>query len=672
MRSLLSCILMLPLLLCASQIDSLRTELVSASDDQRYDLLLSMAKVWLPEHPDSALQVARDVLDATAQREESVLRTTALVCAADASRLLHHYAAAQAGFSEALEHPQHLTDEQQAYIYNALGNISEELCDFDAALRYHLQSLAVNRRMRLAKGEAGALNNIGNIYFNLGNTTKARDYYLQSLAIKQEMGDSLAIAGSLGNLGNICFSEGEYDAAMEYYHQAEALLIQLNNTDMMALFLNNLGNLYGEMQEYDRAREQFQQALEYYEDAGDYRGMARTRYNLGNCLYYQQDAAQAEQCFSAALEQAQQIGYRDISLAALLSLANLAQEQHHEAVALKHLRDYIAIKDSVYSEETNSAVAELQMQYEMEKQNREKEQYRLAAERQKNTNLQLVIGLLLLLGVALFVLWRYRSKARLNETLQREVEKAVQKQQEQQQIIVHQANLTALGEMAAGIAHEINQPLQNISLSAEAMELALNDAEPEMEYLRKKLHYVYQDIQRIHTIADHISLFSSQQATEIKQPFDINDSITNALFMMRKPYQLDGITLHNQLADDIPPVMGNSYKVEQMVLNLLSNARHALQENAACIQDRREVTLRSYWQHNSAVIEVQDTGCGIAPEIRERIFHPFFTTKEVGQGSGLGLSISYGIAREMGGTVLLASPADPTIFRITLPLWEDV
>ncbi len=669
-RALVIVLMLAPIIIFATLVDSLKMELAHADDDQRCSLMLQLASLWMDSAPDSAITILDSAITTLRLSTDTSQLITALIKAGDASRLMHHYAAAQTYFQEALTYNVDESSPQQAYIFNALGNISEELCNFDSALGYHLSSLATNLELEDLTGEAGAMNNIGNIYFNLGNTVKAEEYYRQSLKIKEELGDSLAIAGSLGNLGNISFQRGEYPKALEYYNQAKAIMTRQKDTEALALFLNNLGNLYGEMQEYQRAREHFEQSLAYYRDAQNKRGIARTLYNLGNCSYYQKEPELAKTYFLQALDDAKEIGSKDILVAAFLSMANLEEEQNHPAAALRYHRQYTALKDSIYSEETNTAVSELQMQYEMEKQNREKERYRLAAEKQKNANLRLAIGLMAVFGAGLFIFWQYRTKVHINCLLRDEIAKAVQTQKDQQQIIVHQANLTALGEMAAGIAHEINQPLQNISLSAENMEFSLSDSPPDADYLREKISYIFQDIARIRTIAEHISLFSSEQASELHQPFDINESITNALFMMRKQYELDGIHLQRDLASDIPPVMGNSYKTEQIVLNMLTNARDALRGDGVCIPPEKKVVVRSFVQDDSAVIEVQDSGCGISAKIRDRIFHPFFTTKEVGQGSGLGLSISYGIAREMGGSVELVSAANPTIFRILLPLWE--
>lgn len=145
--------------------------------------------------------------------------------------------------------------------------------------------------------------------------------------------------------------------------------------------------------------------------------------------------------------------------------------------------------------------------------------------------------------------------------------------------------------------------------------------------------------------------------------------------MVEKQYTKQGIEIKLDLQTDLPQISGNPYKYEQVVLNLLSNAKDAVIEKEKEFGDeyKKEIIIRSYRRNSNVFMEMEDNGIGIPKDIRSKIFMPFYTTKKFGEGQGLGLSISLGIIKEMGGQIYLNSKIiDRTIIYINIPVWKRI
>ena len=236
--------------------------------------------------------------------------------------------------------------------------------------------------------------------------------------------------------------------------------------------------------------------------------------------------------------------------------------------------------------------------------------------------------------------------------------------------LIHSDRLVGLGEMASGIAHEINQPLNTISMVMDNIlsEIA-TDEKAATDYILRKSTKIFDNITRIKNIIDHIRVFSRNHDDYIITDFNINSSIENAISMISEQFKHNGIDLRLELDDQLPHIKGNTYKFEQVILNLLSNAKDALQEkeNQQKSSFEKIIKIKSYTGNSLIFVEVSDTGTGISPENINQVLLPFFTTKETGKGTGLGLSVSYQIIQEMRGTIEFSSILSAgTTIKITL------
>ncbi|MBN1198737.1 MAG: PAS domain S-box protein, partial [Bacteroidales bacterium] len=241
---------------------------------------------------------------------------------------------------------------------------------------------------------------------------------------------------------------------------------------------------------------------------------------------------------------------------------------------------------------------------------------------------------------------------------------------EQQQIQTER--MASLGEMATGIAHEINQPLNNISLGLDNLLTEIRQ-HPEIDpvYFEKKSTRIFDNIERISYIIDHIRTFSRGQDDLIRISFSINDSIRNGVSMISEQFKQKGINLILGLDDQIDPVVGNTYQFEQVILNLLLNAKDAIDEKRKLTTNdfAKEIRIESFQKNRTIVVEVKDNGIGMTPDSMNMVMFPFYTTKESGKGTGLGLSISLGIIKELNGTIEVESTySKGTTLRIIVPV----
>jgi histidine kinase len=236
----------------------------------------------------------------------------------------------------------------------------------------------------------------------------------------------------------------------------------------------------------------------------------------------------------------------------------------------------------------------------------------------------------------------------------------ITKRLEVEQQLIQASKMATLGEMATGVAHELNQPLSVIKLASGFFLKKLESGEPiEEAILRTLAEQTNSHIQRATRIINHMREFGHKSSLD-KGRVNVNEVLHKAFEIFSQQLKIRGIDVHFYLAPDVPDILADSGRLEQVFINLLLNARDAIEEKErmSAHQDpsleapgKQQIELRSRCENGSVVVEVEDTGAGIPAAVREKIFEPFFTTKEVGKGTGLGLSISYGIIKDCGGTV---------------------
>lgn len=237
----------------------------------------------------------------------------------------------------------------------------------------------------------------------------------------------------------------------------------------------------------------------------------------------------------------------------------------------------------------------------------------------------------------------------------------------------HTERMAGIGEFATGMAHEINQPLNTISLAFDNIMFSLENNTLTETYLKTKINKVFDNITRIKNIIDHVKTFSRDQNDFIQSDFDVNKSIRNSISMISEQMKQKEINLTFNPEEYIPNLKGNSYRFEQVIINMLINAKDAIEEKKKknCKDFKKNIDISTKLIDKQVIIEVKDNGYGIKSEDIEKVLIPFYTTKPPGKGTGLGLSISYGIIKELGGEIDIQSiPQRETTILIKIPLPE--
>ncbi|MFQ5841700.1 MAG: PAS domain-containing sensor histidine kinase [Thermodesulfobacteriota bacterium] len=246
-------------------------------------------------------------------------------------------------------------------------------------------------------------------------------------------------------------------------------------------------------------------------------------------------------------------------------------------------------------------------------------------------------------------------------------------EKKQMEIQLIQADkMASLGELAAGVAHEINNPLSGILSNAEFLQEEIpDDSEEQQEEIRE----IVENSQRIKTIVQDLLNFSRQRDSRTYTTLDISSVITSSLNLTEHQIQLDRIKIVKEIGATLPFVRGSFNQIEQVFINLLSNARYALNQKYPDPHEDKTLLIRTAQVEENGRkyvrVEFHDRGIGIPEGDMDKIFNPFYTSKEQGQGTGLGLSISYNIIQEHKGTIRFDSKeGEYTKVTVDLPVYE--
>jgi len=540
-------------------------------------------------------------------------------------------------------------------IYDCMGYINRNFKLYESALVYFHFTLP----LRLKNGKhietAGTLNLTGDVFYDLQKYDSALYYYREALKYAEKSNEKVSnnIVGywgnihsfTLQNIGKTYQAIGDQKLALNFFLQAlkepDEKKDLLNVMELTLL----LGEYYTRTGEYDLAKEYINKSFDAANKLnlpGDPERLIKLKINI----------------------------YRN------LADIKLIYGQYKEA--FKYFKTYATIEDSLFHSDYENQRAEFQILYNMELKEIQNEILKkdntiqqLKLEKQKlNQQLLLLLLILTVIGLSVYI-YRYKLKIRINRQLKEDIKKAIENQQKQQQIIVHQSGLTSLGEMATGIAQEIGRPMNDLSEALDRIDHHTKLKKTSEPVINDMVAIIHTGLKKMNLIVNHIQNFTSKQKSEIYEKFNINTVIRNALSMVKTQYENHLINLKTALDNNLPEIRGNPYKLEQVIVNLLNNARDAVEERAKIEnQDfRKKITLTTIQSKQKIIIEVKDNGIGIPEKDYLNIFKPFYTTKELGKGTGLGLSISQAIIEEFNGTInVYPGEMGSAKFRITIPM----
>ena len=595
-------------------------------------------------------------------------------------------------YTEALRWAKTGKDQAQlAKIHNNIGNLYLKIGSFGRSLKHYQDALDIKRGINDPAELANALMNLSLFYLKTGSYDRGLEYQFQALKIREKGDDLSALAAVYSSISIGYRHLKDYPKAFEYNRKALAIQQKLNNPAKIASLYNNLGVLYFTTGDLNQAKQAYLKSYELKKSSEDKHSVLASLVNLGSLSLDLKQLAECKRWLDLAAELEPSLQSYEI----IRNLAKLRADYYQATGAYKdavtQLKLYHSISDSLSSLEKARQLNELEVRYEVEEKQRNidlltRNNLLNARELKNSVRMRnyLYLILALILVAMLLGLWRYLSVLRLskklyaaqadlnamNRDLEKRVETEVEIRQSQEQKALRQSRLALLGELAAGISHELNQPMQTLSFTLENIKSAFQDDSLDASYLERKLKLLFEDITRMQNVINHIRCFSKPQEEGEDSRFDLKPSIQNAVEMVSDQFQRLGIALELDLPEADLRLRGNSFQFEQVILNLLTNARDAIRQQSSGQASRRGIiSIRAAQQGDRVIIRVSDNGCGVPTELGDQIFEIFFSTKDLEQGTGLGLAISKStLARMKGGISYTSTPGSGTEFTIDLPI----
>ncbi|MEM5788180.1 MAG: ATP-binding protein [Syntrophobacteraceae bacterium] len=236
--------------------------------------------------------------------------------------------------------------------------------------------------------------------------------------------------------------------------------------------------------------------------------------------------------------------------------------------------------------------------------------------------------------------------------------------------LIQASKLKSLGEMSAGIAHELNQPLNAIKMASEYLDMMIeNKSTIPQDQLQQVVSGISTQVDRAADIITTLRAFG-KKADLSKERVDINKPVRGVLSIVGRQFELENINIRLDLTDELPRILAHDNRLQQVFFNLVTNARDAINEKNEALDLKMNglILIRSYHDGSRVFVEVEDNGAGIPESVRNKIFEPFFSTKETSHDMGLGLAISYRIVKDYNGDIEVRSrEGDGTVFCLSFP-----
>jgi signal transduction histidine kinase len=583
---------------------------------------------------------------------------------------------------------------------NRLGSILRFTSNYSQALQMHFGSLKLAESINDQEGVARTLNNIGILYLEQKDSKKAIEYFRKTQAVAQQIPDQNLAQIAMVNIATNFALLNQLDSALTYVQTAYDLANNSKSSTTNTLLIS-LGNIYYRMGRYPLSLKYYRLSLPYLKAVENNRLLSQTYFEmaqvfkgmnrLDSCFYYARQALELSQA-------ANNVKYTFEAGSLLSSLYDSTDKNR----AYYYFRLAAAAKDSMFSQEKVKQVQNLSF-------NEQLRQQELIATQEAYENRQKIGGLLGVLGVFLivaFVLYRNNLiKQKANKLLQRQkeeinlqrdkAEKALTELKATQNQLIQSEKLASLGELTAGIAHEIQNPLNFVNnfseLSVELIEecpLPPNGETDEtwipdtpfggwgafLADLKQNLEKINLHGKRASSIVKGM-LEHSRASTGVKELTDMNKLADEYLRLSYHGIRAKDSNFNSDYKTDfdenLPKIEVIPQEIGRVLLNLINNAFYAVNERAEKeeINYQPKVTVTTKIANNQVEIIVADNGTGMSETTKAKIFQPFFTTKPTGQGTGLGLSLAYDIVTKgHGGTIEVESvEGEGATFTVRLP-----
>ncbi len=595
--------------------------------------------------------------------------------------------------------------------YFLKGTKLRMLGQLDPALASFITSIELAKQQKNLRAEGDGYSSIADIYSVANNHSTAGFYYRQAIQTLRKSNDSLSLAAALSNAGDDLLKVRIFDTAMQYFSEAKAIYEARDYGSGIGYSLGNIGVVYANTGNLYEAEKNIGQAISILEENHDYYPICDYLISFSDVYEEKGRIQDAIQYAARSLSLAQQYNLNEQVANASKKLSSLYEKNNNLKESLHFYKMYVQYRDSLNNLETVQKMADLRTGFEVSQKQGEVNILTSQKLTQRNLLIASVLIAALALGIIVVLIKSNRHKKQSFIVLtaqkkQTEIEKtkaetALSELTKTQKQLVQSAKLASLGELTAGIAHEIQNPLNFINNFSELNTELINEATQEIENgnvdaLKLLLADITDNEQKINQHgkrADAIvkgMLQHSRSSGGVKEPTDINALFDEYLRLSYHGLRARDKSFNATIKTDFDASIGKLTVLPQelgrVILNLLTNAFYVVDEknkekskhtkegiNISGEKYEPTVTIATHKipsaDGGGAEIIITDNGNGIPEQILDKIFQPFFTTKPTGQGTGLGLSMSYDIiTKGHGGELKVETEIGKgTKFIITLP-----
>ncbi len=561
--------------------------------------------------------------------------------------------------------------------YFLKGTKKRLLGNFDEALAAFFKSAEVAKKLHHIRGEGDAYGAIADIYSLTNNHPTAKHYYNEAITTLRQSNDSISLASALSNAGDELRKIGSYDSALLYFIEAHLIFDKADYLTGKGYALGGLGMVYAKMGKNDLAVKDLTEAIRILEEIQDYYPICDYLNSLTDVHLNKGDEQTALNYALRSLHLAEQYALKEQIADANLKLSEVYEKAGNLSQSLKYYKTHIAYRDSINNIKSVQKMADLRTDYEVSQKQVEVNMLNQQKRDQKN----LVIALGIILGLSVIILGillrnnRNKRKAYKILNLQKQetdeqkakAEDALTELQVTQKQLIQSAKMASLGELTAGIAHEIQNPLNfvnnfsevSVELLGELREGTVNkltasekaEASEIINDLAANLKKISDHGKRADSIVKGMLQHSHVSANK-KEPTDINALSDEYLRLsyhgLRAKDNTFNISIETSFDNNIEKLLIVPQDIGRVLLNIYNNAFYSVHQktklNIEGYEPKLWLTTKGIVKNGelkAAHIYIRDNGMGIPDKILNKIYQPFFTTKPAGQGTGLGLSLSY-------------------------------
>ena len=606
--------------------------LVVMAEKKDFSPLFAFLEVHIPSRPHQVSEWIKDLEKIVNQNPDPLTENHLKTIRGYSLIMLSELEEAASMLQEALSTYETLGDEfgisraagGLASVYISLGN-------FGKAMSYGNKSLELHEKLGDLVMKGWGLHGFGTGFENVNDLNKALEYYEESLSLFTEIEHNVGIARALTGIGSVYQKEGRFEEALPIQQESLKIFNKMNNEIGISRALNDIGTTYFHLGAFEKAEAFLLQSLQKREAIGNRQAQSTSLLELGRLKIKSNNLEDArillEKGLAIARDVKAKVRIYELNYELYLVFNALGDAEK----ALHHFVDFHEVYREVFSDKMQAKLDQMRVSQAVEQA-----EERVAMMKQKNEA--------------------------LNEKNE-ELEKLLIELKTTQERLIQQQKLASLGQMTAGIAHEIKNPLNfvnNFALMSEELVEELDsvlrgneademvDVDTLLEDLRFNARKINEHGKRANSIVQNMMLLAREGPRNFT-PVDINDLVKEALNLAYHGYRSEneGFSCQQDLILDaeISPVPLIRQEIERVLINLFNNAFYAVQNRSTFESETHtpEVQVLSKNESDFIRIEVMDNGVGIPSEVEGKIFDPFYTTKPAGKGTGLGLSMSHEI-----------------------------